>query len=119
MRNTFRLTKGNAEMLTVDGKDANFRDRNLAGFAQCVQMTGRIFYIAQSRGPANMDQETLGRIEDRTVNSRRSEAAIVIDRIKLGEDPGSWNPATGPAAVDISESHLKYFIAVRSKPSDA
>ncbi|MDE0304666.1 MAG: hypothetical protein OXI87_07260 [Albidovulum sp.] len=106
-------------MLTIDGKDAIFRDRNLAGFAQFVQATGRIFYIGQSRGPANMYQETLGRIEDRTVNSCRSEAAIVIDRIKLGEDTGSRNPATGPAAAHISENHLKYLNAVRSKPSDA
>ena len=116
-RSTLRLTKRIVERLKPDGKDAIFWDRDLAGFGVRVHTTGRKLYIVQSRGPAGLKRVTLGRVEGETVDERRREAAVVIDRIKRGEDPRPPKPAPEPTVADLAERFLKKHVAVRCRPT--
>ena len=118
-RSTLRLTKRIVERLKADGKDAIFWDRDLAGFGVRVHTTGRKLYIVQSRGPAGLKRVTLGRVGTETIDERRREAAIVIDRIKRGEDPRPPEPALEPTVADLAELCLKNHVAVRCKPRTA
>ena len=118
-RSTLRLTKRIVERLKADGKDAIFWDRDLAGFGVRVHTTGRKLYIVQSRGPAGLKRVTLGRVGTKTVDERRRDAAVVIDRIKRGEDPVPSEPAPEPTVADLAERCLKNYVAVRCKPRTA
>ncbi len=115
-RSTLRLTKRIVERLKADGKDAIFWDADLAGFGVRVHTTGRKLYIVQSRGPAGLKRVTLGRVGTETVDARRREAAVVIDRIKRGEDP---RPAPEPTVADLAERCLRNHVEVRCKPGTA
>ena len=118
-RSTLRLTKRIVERLKADGKDAIFWDADLAGFGVRVHATGRKLYIVQSRGPAGLKRVTLGRVGTETVDLRRREAAVVIDRIKRGVDPIPPEPAPEPTVADLAERCLKNHVAVRCKPGTA
>ena len=118
-RSTLRLTKRIVERLKVGDKDAIFWDRDLAGFGVRVHATGRKLYIVQSRGPVGLKRVTLGRVGTGTVDERRREAAIVIDRIKRGEDPKPSEPAPEPTVADLAERCLKNYVSVRCRPNTA
>ena len=118
-RSTLKLTKRIVERLKVEGKDAIFWDRDLAGFGVRVHATGRKLYVVQSRGPAGLKRVTLGRVGTETVDVRRREAAVVIDRIKRGEDPIPSKPAPEPTVADLAERFLEKYVAVRCKPGTA
>ena len=118
-RSALRLTKRIVDGLRADGKDAIFWDRDLAGFGVRVHATGRKLYIVQSRGPAGLKRVTLGRVGTRTIEDRRREAAVVIDRIKRGEDPKPSKPPPPPTVADLSELVLKNYVETRCKPSTA
>ena len=115
-RSTLRLTKRIVERLQADGKDAIFWDADLAGFGVRVHTTGRKLYIVQSRGPAGLKRITLGRVGDEPIDKHRREAALVIDRIKRGEDP---RPAPEPTVAGLAERCLKNHVEVRCKPGTA
>ena len=115
-RSALRLTKRIVERLKADGKDAIFWDRDQAGFGVRVHTTGRKLYIVQSRGPAGLKRVTLGPVDGETIEKRRREAAVVIDRIKRGEDP---KPAREPTVADLAERFLKNHVEVRCKPNTA
>ena len=118
-RSTLRLTKRVVDGLKVEEKDTTFWDRRLAGFGVRAHATGRKLYIVQSRGPAGLKRVTLGRVGTETVDERRSEAAVVIDRIKRGEDPWPPKPAPEPTVADLAERFLKNHVAVRCRPNTA
>ena len=82
--------------LEVEGKDAVFWDRNLAGFGVRVHPTGKKVYVVQSRGPGGPKRVTLGRHGDISTDEARKQAASVIDRIKRGEG-GEARTARGGA----------------------
>ena len=86
-RSTLGLTKRIVERLKADGKDAIFCDADLAGFGVRVLTTGRRLCIVQSWGLTGLKRVILGRVGTKTVDARRCEAAVVIDRIKRGADP--------------------------------
>ena len=81
--------------------------------------TGRKLYIVQSRGPAGLKRVTLGRVGNEPIDKHRREAAVVIDRIKRGEDPIPSKPPPEPTIADLAERCLKNYVAVRCKPSTA
>ena len=118
-RSTLRLTKRIVERLKAEGKDAIFWDRDLAGFGVRVHTTGRKLYIVQSRGPAGLKRVTLGRVGNDPIDKHRREAAVVIDRIKRGEEPFPPEPAPEPTVADLADRFLEKFVAVRCKPSTA
>ena len=113
---TLRLTKRIVERLKAEGKDAIYWDRDVAGFGVRVHTTGRKLYIVQSRGPAGLKRVTLGRVGDKPVDKHRREAAVVIDRIKRGEDP---LPAPEPTVADLAERFLKTHVGARCKSNTA
>ncbi len=104
------------ERLKADDKDTIFWDADTAGFGVRVHTTGRKLYIVQSRGPAGLKRVTLGRVGNEPIDKHRREAAIVIDRIKRGEDP---RPAPAPTVADLAERCLKSHVEVRCKPGTA
>ena len=118
-RSALKLTKRIVERLKADGKDAIFWDRDLAGFGVRVHTTGRKLYIVQSRGPAGLKRVTLGRVGNEPIDKHRREAAVVIDRIKRGEDPIPSKPPPEPTVADLAERCLEKYVAVRCKPSTA
>ena len=78
---------------------------------------GRKLYVVQSRGPAGLKRRvTLGPVEGETIEKRRREAAVVIDRIKRGEDP---KPAPEPTVADLAERFLETHVEARCKPNTA
>ena len=93
-RSTLGPTKRIVDGLKADGRDTIFWDRDLAGFGVRVHATGPKLYIVQSRGPAGLKRATLGRVGTGTSEDRRREAALVIDRIKRGEDLVRMNVMT-------------------------
>ena len=107
------------ERLKAEGKDAIFWDRDLAGFGVRVHTTGRKLYIVQSRGPAGLKRVTLGRVGNDPIDKHRREAAVVIDRIKRGEDPFPPEPAPEPTVANLADRFLEKFVAVRCKPNTA
>ncbi len=118
-RSTLRLTKRIVERLKAEGRDAIFWDRDLAGFGVRVHTTGRKLYIVQSRGPAGLKRVTLGTVDGETIDRRRREAALVIDRIKRGDDPFPPEPAPEPTVADLAERCLEDYVAVRCRPKTA
>ena len=118
-RSALRLTKRIVERLKAEDKDAIFWDRDLAGFGLRVHATGRKLYIVQSREPAGLKRVTLGPVGSETIDKRQGEAAVVIDRIKRGEDPKPPKPAPKPTVADLAERCLKNHVAVRYKPKMA
>ena len=62
---------------------------------------------------------TLGPVGSETIDKRRHEAAVVIDRIKRGEDPMPPKPAPEPTVADLAARCLKNHVAVRCKPNTA
>ena len=118
-RSTLRLTKRIVDRLKVEDKDAIFWDGDLAGFGVRVHATGRKLYIVQSRGPAGLKRVTLGPVGSETIEVRRREAAIVIDRIKRGEDPMPPKPVPEPTVADLAARCLKNHVAVQCKPNTA
>ena len=118
-RSTLKLTKRIVERLKAEGKDAIFWDRDLAGFGVRVHTTGRKLYIVQSRGPAGLKRVTLGRVGNDPIDKHRREAAVVIDRIKRGEEPFPPAPAPEPTVADLAERFLEKFVALRCKPRTA
>ena len=115
-RSTLRLTKRNVDGREADGKDAIFWDRELAGFGARVHATGRKLYIVQSRGPAGLKRVTLGRVGTGTIEDRRREAALVIDRIKRGEDPVPLPLAArlnaGPTVADLAMPRCRTMTSI-------
>ena len=100
-RSELRITKRTVDALTVDAKDTLFWDRDLAGFGVRIHATGRKVYVVQSRGPKGLKRVTLGRHGDLSTEEWRKQAAVVIDRIKRGEDPTPAPPEEEPTAASV------------------
>ena len=111
-RAEFTLSKRTVDGLAVEGKDAVFWDRALAGFGVRVYPSGRKIYVVQSRGPRGSKRITLGRHGDLATEQARKEAVAVIDRIKKGEDPVAAPPAPAFTVADLATRYLEAHVAV-------
>ena len=118
-RSALRITKRTVDALTVDAKDTLFWDRDLAGFGVRVHATGRKLYVVQSRGPTGLKRVTLGRHGDLATDEARKQAAVVIDRIKRGEDPMPAPPEPELTVADLAERFMRVHVKVNCKPSTA
>ena len=101
-------------------RDTVFWDRDLTGFGVRVYPTGGKFYIAQARGPEGPKRVTVGRHDLLNADRARQRAALIIARIKAGEEPVPL-PLTarvngGPTVADLAERYLEEHVAVRLKP---
>ena len=107
-------------------RDTVFWDRQLKGFGVRVYPTGAKLYLAQARGPDGPGRPhkskriTVGRHPVLGAEEARRRAALIIARIKAGEEPVPLPlPAKhhgGPTVADLAERYLEQHVAVRCKP---
>ena len=102
-------------------RDTTFWDRDLPGFGVRVHPSGRKVYVAQSRARGEAaTRVTLGVHGVLTPEEARRRAALVIARVKAGEDPVpeplSVRLAEGPTVAELAERYLEEHVAVRCKP---
>ena len=103
--------------LTVE-KDTVFWDRDLTGFGVRVYPTGSKVYVAQARGPEGPKRVAVGRHGVIHADQARKRAALVIARIKAGEEavPKPMKPAGGPTVAELARRYLDEYVSVRCKP---
>ena len=73
------------DRLSVNGKDAIFWDRDLAGFGVRVYPSGKKVFIVQTRAFGPSKRVTLGTYGPLAAERARKDAAAVIARIKKGQ----------------------------------
>ena len=120
---TKTISRRTVEALKVE-KDTIFWDSELAGFGVRVHPTGRKVYIVQTRADGNAAKRvTVGRHGVITPEEARRRAALIIARIKAGEDPFpepmAVKLADGPTVRELAEWYLEKHVAVRCKPRTA
>ncbi len=116
-RSDLKLTKRTVDALEVGGKDAVFWDRELAGFGLRVHATGRKTYVVQSRGPSGPKRVTLGRHGEMAVDEARKGAALVIDRIKRGEDLSAAAPKAETTVAGLAGRFMRTHVEKHLKPA--
>ena len=108
--------------LEVD-RDTVFWDPELRGFGVRAYPGGGKVYVAQARGPEGPKRVTVGRHGVVNAEEARRRAALVIARVKAGEDPVSEplaaKLANGPTVADLAALYLEKHVAVRCKPKTA
>ena len=110
-RAALTLSKRTVDRLSVDEKDAIFWDREIMGFGVRVYPSGRKIYVVQTRGPGGPKRVSLGRHEQLTVDRARKQAAIVIDRIKLGGGSVSKPPERPLTVAELAERYMEVHVA--------
>ena len=120
---TKTISRRTVDALKVE-KDTMFWDRELPGFGVRVYPSGRKVYIVQTRagGKAGL-RVTVGPDGVITPEEARRRAALIIARIKAGEEPVpeplSAKLAKGPTVADLARRYLEDHVAVRCRPSTA
>ena len=111
------LSRRVLERLSVDGKDAIFWDRDLAGFGVRVYRSGKKMFAVQTRAFGRSKRVTLGRYPDLTPEVARKEAAAVIARIKKGQPVVPTEPAPVPTVADLAERYQREYVEMHCKPA--
>ena len=108
--------------LTVD-RDTVFWDRELTGFGVRAYPGGGKVYVAQARGPEGPKRVTVGRHGVVNAEEARRRAALIIARVKAGEEPVpepmAARLANGPSIAELAARYLEEHVAVRCKPKTA
>ena len=118
-RSELKLTKRAVDALEVEGKDAVFWDRDLAGFGVRVHPTGRKVYVVQTRGPGGPKRVTIGRHGELSTDEAKKRAVPIIDRIKRGESPTPKPPEPALTVADLAERFMRVHVETHLKPSTA
>ena len=116
-RSDLKLTKRTVDALGADGKDALFWDRELAGFGVRVHPSGRKTWVVQSRGPSGPKRVTLGRHGELSTDEARKQAALIIDRIKRGEDTSAAAPEAATTVAGLAERFMRTHVEKHLKPA--
>ena len=117
------ISRRTVEALKVE-KDTIFWDRELTGFGVRVHPSGRKVYIVQTRERGKPAKRvTVGRHGVITAEEARRRAAMIVARIKAGEDPVpeplAAKLAEGPTVGDLAARWLEEHVGTRCKPSTA
>ena len=120
---TKTISRRTVEALKTD-RDTIFWDRELPGFGVRVHPSGRKVYVAQTRAGGNAAKRvTVGVHGVLTAEEARRRAALIVARIKAGEEPVAEPMAVklaeGPTIAEIAERYLEEHVAVRCKPKTA
>ncbi len=120
---TTTISKRTVEALKV-GKDTVFWDSELPGFGVRVYPSGSKYYVVQTRaGGKAAKRVTVGRHGIVTAEEARRRAALIIARIKAGEEPApeplAVTLADSPTVGDLARVYLDEHVAVRCKPKTA
>ena len=101
-------------------KDTLFWDRELIGFGVRVHTSGAKVYVAQARGLHGPRRITVGRHGVIHADEARRRAALIIARIKAGEDPVAEPVAAkfanGPTVADLAARYMSQHVKERCKP---
>ena len=114
-----KISNRTVEGLFVEGKDVVFWDPELLGFGVRVYPSGARVYVVQTRVGGTSRRVTVGRHGVLTASQARRRAALVIARIKAGEElpePArtAWRGETGALVTDLAERFMREHVAVRS-----
>ncbi len=116
------LSNRTVEKLKVQ-KDTVFWDHKLTGFGVRVYPAGGKVYIAQARGPGGPKRVTVGRHGVLGAEQARQRAALIIARVKAGEEPVPEPMAVklsgGPTVGELARRFLEEHATVRYKPRTA
>ena len=107
-------------------RDIVIWDRELTGFGVRAYPSGGRVYVAQARGPkypTGPKRVTVRRHEILNADEARRRAALIIARIKAGEEPVpealAAKLANGPTVGTLAARYLQDHVAVRCKPKTA
>ena len=117
------ISRRTVESLKAD-KDTVFWDSELLGFGVRVYPTGRKVYVVQTRaGGKDGKRVTVGRHGVITAEEARRRAALIVARIKAGEEPipepMAMTLANGPTVAELAAVYLEEVVGVRLKPASA
>ena len=120
---TRTISRRTVEALKVE-KDTVFWDRELSGFGVRVYPSGSKVYVVQTRANGKAAKRvTVGRHGVLTAEEARRRAAVIVARIKAGEDPVpepmAAKLAEGPTVAELARRWLDEHVAVRCKPKTA
>ena len=116
------ISRRTVEALKVE-KDTVFWDREVTGFGVRVYPSGSKYYVVQTRGPEGPRRITVGRHGVISADQARRRAALIIARIKAGEEPIPEpmvaERKTGPTVAEVAARYLNEHVAERCKPKTA
>ena len=114
------ISRRTVEALSV-AKDTVFWDNDLTGFGVRVYPSGARVYVVQSRGPGGLKRVTVGRHGVISADQARRRGALILARIKAGEDPvaAPLGVEPGPAVAELAARYYREYVAVRCKPGTA
>ena len=114
-----KMSSRAVDRLAVE-RDTVFWDRELTGFGVRAYASGGKVYVAQARGPDGPKRVTVGRHGVIGAEQARRRAALIIARIKAGEEPVpepmAAKLANGPKVADLAARYMAEHVAVRCKP---
>ena len=113
------LSKRVVDRLSVNGKDAIFWDRDLAGFGVRVYPSGKKVFVVQTRAFGRSKRVSLGTHGNITTEIARKDATAVIARIKKGQSPVPVEPepARDPTIADLAERYQREYVEMHCKPA--
>ena len=113
------LYKRVVDRLSVNGKDAVFWDRDLAGFGVQVYPSGKKNFVVQTPAFGRSKRVTLGTHGDITTEIARRDATEVIARIKKGQPAvrAEPEPAPDPTVADLAERYQREYVETHCKPA--
>ena len=104
-------------------KDTVYWDTELLGFGVRVYPTGRKVYVVQTRADGKTRRVTVGRHGVITAEEARRRAALIVARIKAGEEPIPKPMAAkltnGPTVAGLAAVYLDEVADVRMKRATA
>ena len=118
---TKTISRRTVEALVV-GKDTVFWDSELSGFGVRVYPSGSKVYVVQTRADGKAAKRvTVGRHGIVTAEEARRRAALIVARIKAGEEPVpeplALRHAAGPTVGELARRWLDEHVAGQIAPS--
>ena len=115
-----KISNRTVEGLSVGDKDAVFWDRELLGFGVRVYPSGAKVYVVQTWSEGRSRRVTVGRHGVISAARARRRAALMLARLRAGEEPLPPRAAppveAGATVSDLAERFLREYVAVRCKP---
>ena len=104
-------------------RDTVFWDRELIGFGVRAYPSGGRVYVVHARGPRGSRRVTIGRHGVIGADEARRRAALIVARVKGGEEPAASPDGAAragrPTVAEFAARYLEEHVAVRCKPKTA
>ena len=117
-----KISNRTVDALAAGDRDGIYWDPELLGFGVRVYPSGAKVYVVQTRSGGRSRRITIGRHGVLSAARARQRAALVIARLKAGEEPtrpaagAQWQGETSATVADLAERFLREHVAVRCKP---